>query len=195
MAPLKLTKQHRLGIISASVLLGGLTVVLVALLQFILADAAGSAGGDASFIWSVCLGSAVGVAACFAMLPTFKSKGGRIIFAFAVALFVGWVCADRWSSPVLQPERFVRGQIEGTMENTYTLIPWSPTQSRGEYYSTPPARTTADAFQAVADEQISDGIGFLARTVVFNLASGVEGLPLDKRSQERACERAYLQLS
>lgn len=181
--PLKLTKQHRLGIISASLLLGGLTVVLVALLQFILADVAGSAGGDAAFIWWVCLGSALGVAACFAMLPTFKSKAARIIFAFAVALFAGYVCADRWSSPVLQPERFVRGQIEGTMENTYTLIPWSPTQSRGEYYSTPPARTTADAFQAVADEQISDGIGFLARTVVFNLASGVEGLPLDREAK------------
>ena len=90
--PLKLTKQHRLGIISASLLLGGLTVVLVALLQFILADAAGTAGGDASFIWWVCFGSAAGVGACFAMLPTFKSKGGRIIFAFAVALFAGWVC-------------------------------------------------------------------------------------------------------
>jgi len=181
--PLKLTKQHRLGIISASLLFGGLTVVLVALLQFILADAAGSSGGDATFIWWVCLGSATGVAACFALLPTFKSKAGRIIFAFAVTLFAGWVCADRWSSPVLQPERFVRGQIEGTMENTYTLIPWSPTQSRGEYYSTPPARTTADAFQAVADEQITDGIGFLARTVVFNLASGVDGLPLDKEAK------------
>jgi ABC-type dipeptide/oligopeptide/nickel transport system permease subunit len=178
--PLKLTRQHRLGIISTSLVLGGLIVVLVALLQFILADSAGSGGGDASFINWVCYGSAIVIAACLAMLPTFKGKGARVIFAFGIALFVGWVCADRWTSPVLQPERFVRGQIEGTMENTYTLIPWSPTQSRGEYYSTPPARTTADAFQAVADDQIEDGIGFLARTVVFNLASGVDGLPLDR---------------
>ncbi len=181
--PLKMTRQHRLGIISASLVLGGLTVVLVALLQFVLADVAGSGGGDLAFIYMVCFGSALFVAACLALLPTFKAKSARVIFAFAVALFVGWVCADRWTSPVLQPERFVRGQIEGTMENTYTLIPWSPTQSRGEYYSTPPAQTTADAFQSVADDQIEDGIGFLARTVVFNLASGVEGLPLDREAK------------
>ncbi len=181
--PIGMTKQHRLGIISASLLLGGLTVVLVALLQFVLSDLAGSGGGEGGFVWAVCLGSAIAVGACFAMLPTFNSKVARIIFAFSVTMFSGWVCADRWSSPVLQPERFVRGQIEGTMENTYTLIPWSPTQSRGEYYSTPPARTTADAFQTVADEQISDGIGFLARTVVFNLASGIDGLPMDKQAK------------
>ena len=182
--PLKLTKQHRLGIISASLLLGGAdrraggpSPIHSRLMRH------GSAEGMPRSSGGSVLGSAAGVGACFAMLPTFKSKAARIIFAFAVALFAGWVCADRWSSPVLQPDRFVRGQIDGTMENTYTLIPWSPTQSRGEYYSTPPARTTADAFQAVAESRSPMASDSSREPWSSTWHQVVEGLPLDKEAK------------
>ena len=145
--PMGITRQRKLGLVTAATLISGLIVVMVALLQFLLMPADGSGGSGSSLAAWICLGSAAIAGLLFAPLPTFGRFPGRFIFAMTIALLTGFICLDRWSAPVLQPERFVRGQIAGTMDNTYTLIPWSPTQSRGEYYSISPSTSTTSAFQ------------------------------------------------
>ncbi|MEC7352132.1 MAG: ABC transporter permease, partial [Planctomycetota bacterium] len=186
--PLGITRQRKLGLVTAATLISGLIVVMVALLQFLLTPADGSGGSGSSLAVWICLGSAVLAGLTFSPLPTFDRFPGRFVFAMTIALLTGFICLDRWSSPVLQPERFVRGQIAGTMENTYTLIPWSPTQSRGEYYSISPSTSTTSAFRRLADERISDGIGYLARTIVFNLSGRIEGLPLSRSNKDLLVE-------
>ena len=186
--PMGIPRQRKLGLVTAATLISGLIVVMVALLQFLLMPADGSGGSGSSLASWICLGSAAIAGLLFAPLPTFGRFPGRFIFAMTIALLTGFICLDRWSAPVLQPERFVRGQIAGTMDNTYTLIPWSPTQSRGEYYSISPSTSTTSAFQRLSDERISDGIGYLARTIVFNLSGKIEGLPLSRSNKDQLVE-------
>ena len=178
--PLSINKQHRTGLICAAAFLGGMTVVLVAVLRYTLVgEAATESSQSAWFPWAVSLGAGLGVAIVTGWLPTFGRAWARIAFALVIALSSGAICADRWSAPVLNPERFVRGQEEGTLDNTYTIVPWSPTQSRAVYYSKPPAQTAADAYRAVADSRIRDGIAFYARAIAFNIkADPAQGLPL-----------------
>ena len=83
------------------------------------------------------------------------------------------------SGPSVTPDRFVRGERDGEMENIYTLIPWSPTQSEAVFYSRRPTTTVSNAYQMVADEQLDDGIAFFIRTVVFNISPRLEGLRID----------------
>ena len=186
--PLGISRQKKLGLITTGALIAGLIVVLIALLQFLLMPGDGSGDQGSVFSWWVCLGSALGIAVILCLLPTFKSIPGRILFAFIIAFVTGFICLDRWSAPVLQPDRFVRGQDAGTMSNTFTLIPWSPTQSKGEFYSIAPTNTTSDAFRKIADERIGDGIGYLARTVIFNLSGSIEGLPLSRTNKDNLVE-------
>ena len=181
--PIGLTRQRKLGLITAAATIGGAIVVLIALLQYMFMPEDGSAGEWSPFSLWVCFGSSVAIGLVLFMLPTFKSIPARAIFAFVIALVAGLVCIDRWSSPVLQPDRFVRGEYAGTMSNTYTLIPWSPTQSRGEYYSIAPRNTTGDAFEMLAKDRLNDGVGYLARTVVFNLGGSIEGMPLSRQNK------------
>ena len=181
--PIGITRQRKLGLITSASVIAGTIVILIALLQYMFMPGDGSAGEWSSFSVWVCLGSSFAVGLVLCMLPTFRSIPARVVFAFAIAFIAGLVCIDRWSSPVLQPDRFVRGESDGTMSNTYTLIPWSPSQSRGEYYSIPPRKTTGDAFEMIAGDRLNDGVGYLARTVVFNLGGSIEGLPLSRQNK------------
>ncbi|MDG2031069.1 MAG: ABC transporter permease [Phycisphaerales bacterium] len=181
--PMGVTRQLKLGWICSAALLCGLIVVLIATLRYALV------GGDVTiwaqsvwFKWTICLGSALTIALLFFWLPTFKSMLPRIAFAILISLLAGLISADRWSEPVLTPERFIRGQEEGKLQNTYTIIPWSPTQSRAVFYSRKPVRTAADAYRTQAENRIDDGVAYYARAVIFNLKS-VEGeLPLRNKT-------------
>ena len=125
--PMGLTRQHKLGLICAAALLGGITVVLIPTMEYtIVGDEVTDLSRAAWFPWALGLGSGFAVGVVLFWMPTFKSMGARIVFALLVGLLSGAVYADRWSAPVLNPERFIRGQEEGTYENTFTLIPWSP---------------------------------------------------------------------
>ena len=181
--PMGVNRQLKLGWICSAALLCGLIVVLIATLRYSIV------GSDVT-VWSqsvwfkqtICFGSALVIALLFFWLPTFKTMLPRIAFALLISLFAGLVSADRWSEPVLTPERFIRGQDEGKLRNTYTIIPWSPTQSRAVFYSKRPVRTAADAYRNQAESRIDDGVAYYARAVVFNLKP-VEGeLPFRKKT-------------
>lgn len=182
--PMGLTRQHKLGLICAAALLGGITVVLIPTMEYaIVGDEVTDLSRAAWFPWALSLGSGFAVGVVLFWMPTFKSMGARIVFALLVVLLSGAVYADRWSAPVLNPERFIRGQEEGTYENTFTLIPWSPTQSRAVFYSKPPAETAEEAYRSVADERINDGVAYFARAITFNISPHVEGMPLTRTTQ------------
>lgn len=183
--PLGVTRQLKLGWICSASLLCGLIVVLIATLRYSLVgdDVTDWAQTD-WFKWTLCLGSALAIAVLFFWLPTFKSMLPRVVFALLVCLFAGLISANRWSEPVLNPERFVRGQEEGKLENTYTIIPWSPTQSRAVFYSRRPVQTAADSYKMEARDRIVDGVAYYARAIVFNIKP-VEGeLLLNKENKQ-----------
>ena len=182
--PISMGKQHRLGLISAAALLSGTIIVAIATLRYLLVgDEVSDLSQSAGFKWYVAMGTSVVVAMLLFWLPTFRPVLGRVVFTLAICLFTGYVSADRWTAPVLNPERFIRGQDDGAFENTYTLVPWSPTQSRPVFYSRKPARTAANAYQLVAETRVQDGVAFYARAIVFNLKQSKESLPLTKESR------------
>ncbi len=181
--PMGVTRQLKLGWICSAALLCGLIVVLIATLRYALVGSDVTVWAQSDwFKWTICLGSALVIALLFFWLPTFKSILPRIAFAVLISLLAGVITADRWSEPVLTPERFIRGQEEGKLRNTYTIIPWSPTQSRAVFYSKKPVRTAADAYRSQAESRIDDGVAYYARAVVFNLKP-IEGeLPLRNKT-------------
>ena len=181
--PMGVNRQLKLGWICSAALLCGLIVVLIATLRYSIVGSDVTVWSQSVwFKWTICIGSALVIALLFFWLPTFKTMLPRIAFALLISLFAGLISADRWSEPVLTPERFIRGQDEGKLRNTYTIIPWSPTQSRAVFYSRKPVRTAADAYRSQAESRIDDGVAYYARAVVFNLKP-VEGeLPLRKKT-------------
>ena len=179
--PIPMGKQHRLGLISGAALLSGTIVVSVATLRYLLVgDEVTALSQTVGFKWFLTLGTSLVVALLLFWLPTFRPIWGRIVFTLLICLFTGFVAADRWTAPVLNPERFIRGQEDGAFENTFTLVPWSPTQSRPVFYSREPARTAADAYRLVAENRVQDGVAFYARAIVFNLKPDADSLPLNK---------------
>ena len=186
--PMAMSRQRRLGLICAAALLGGTAVVLVALFQYqFLENASNELKNWGGLPWSVGLGCSMFVVLILFWLPTFESISGRVIFALLITLFTGVVIADRWTQPTLNPERFVRGQFDGTMENTYTIIPWSPTQSRAVFYSRVPSSSVGGSYELVADERLADGIVFYVQTVAFNLKKTDE-LPITREVEGQLAE-------
>ena len=179
--PMELKRQHRLGILCAAALMAGLTVVVIPAAHYVIVgDEVTEWSQAAWFHWTLSLVGAFVIGCALFWLPTFKSLIARIIFTLVVVFASGAIYADRWTAPVLNPESFVRGQEDGKYENTFTLIPWSPTQSRAVFYSKPPAETAADAYRSVAVDRVSDGIAFYARAFTFNVSPRIEGLPLTR---------------
>ena len=177
--PIATSKQKRLGIICAAATLAGLVVILIALAQYLFADAGQDILAWSLFPWLVSFGSGLVVLLLLFWIAPFEGLPLKLVFSTSMVVLTCLVCADRWVAPAVSADSFVRGQIEGTQRNTYTLIPWSPTQSNAAFFSRSPASTVESAYRTVAEEQLDDGIAFFIRTVAFNLSPDLEGLPLD----------------
>ncbi len=177
--PIPTSKQKRLGIICAAATLAGMVVILVALVRYLFADSGQDVLSWNLFPWLVSLGSGLMVLSLFFWIVPFEGLPLKMSFATVMVLIASLVCVDRWVAPTVSPDSFVRGQIEGTQDNIYTLIPWSPTQSNAAFFSRNPASTVEGAYRTVAEDQLEDGIAFFVRTVAFNLSARLDGLPLD----------------
>ena len=144
-----LARSYRLGIIGAVVLQAGITLIAIWVLSGI------ARGNDASewmrvgeengsLRWTVSFAVA-GVVALFSlMLPTFHRLLARLPLVALVLVGTALIGADRWSPPIATFDRYVSGEMQGTLENTYTLVPWSPNQSRTDFYLIEPMTTVAE---------------------------------------------------
>lgn len=176
--PLATSRQRRLGVICSAAILAGGIVILISLVQYMFADASQDLLAWDAFPWIVSFGAGGILLASLFWVAPFNRMSVRLLFSAAVVVVTALVCGDRWVSPAVSPESFVRAQTEGTQRNIYTIIPWSPTQSSSEFFSRAPASTVSGAYMTVADDQLDDGIAFFIRTVAFNLSPRIEGLPL-----------------
>lgn len=74
-----------------------------------------------------------GVVALLALLvPTCESRIGRSIAVLLVALGAGTLVVDRWADPLIDYESYIEDEAAGTLKATWTLVPWSPNQSRSD---------------------------------------------------------------
>ena len=177
--PLGVSRQKRLGVVCVAGMLAGLVVILIAFVQYLFAGAGQDILAWDLFPYIVSFGCGAIVLLLLFWAVPFEGIARKLLFGAAVIVLTGFICSDRWVSPTVSPDNFVRGQIDGTQRNTYTLVPWSPTQSNAAFFSRRPVTTVAQAYRTVADEQLQDGIAFFIRTVAFNLSPRLEGLPLD----------------
>ncbi|MFZ9691998.1 MAG: ABC transporter permease, partial [Phycisphaerales bacterium] len=72
------------------------------------------------------------------VVPTCDSRLGRIAAALVVAFGAGTLVVDRWVDPLVDYDAFIEGEQAGTMRNTWTVVPWSPNQSRSDLYLVKP---------------------------------------------------------
>jgi peptide/nickel transport system permease protein len=83
------------------------------------------------------------------------------------------VIVDRFDPPRPNYDRFIDLELKGRYENVYTVIPWSPTQARTNFYVLPPGTTV------VSKEPDALDTSFGART----FALGTDSVGQDVLSQ------------
>ena len=179
--PLGTSRQKRLGVICAAAVLAGLVIILIALVQYKLSDAGQDLLAWNLFPWLVSFGSGAAVLLLFFWIAPFEGIPLKLAFSVATIAVTCLICTDRWVAPTFSPNSFVLAQMEGKQRNTYTLVPWSPTQADPAFFNRSPATTVKGAYRSVAQEQLDDGIAFYVRNVAFNLSPNIEGLPMNGR--------------
>lgn len=177
--PLAASRQKRLGVICAAAVLAGLVIILIALVQYQMSDAGQDVLAWNLFPWLVSFGSGAVVLLLFFWIAPFEGIPLKFAFSAATIAVTCLICTDRWVAPTFSPNSFVLKQMEGKQRNTYTLIPWSPTQADPAFFNRSPATTVKGAYRSVAEDQLDDGIAFYIRTVAFNLSPRIEGLPMN----------------
>ncbi|MBC02403.1 MAG: hypothetical protein CMJ34_03735 [Phycisphaerae bacterium] len=177
--PLAASRQKRLGVICAAAVLAGLVIILIALVQYQMSDAGQDVLAWNLFPWLVSFGSGAVVLLLFFWIAPFEGIPLKFAFSAATIAVTCLICTDRWVAPTFSPNSFVLKQMEGKQRNTYTLIPWSPTQADPAFFNRSPATTVKGAYRSVAEDQLDDGIDFYIRTVAFNLSPRIEGLPMN----------------
>ncbi|MHC4833705.1 MAG: ABC transporter permease [Planctomycetota bacterium] len=75
-------------------------------------------------------GATTGLLAAF--VPTCDSRVGRLAAVLLVAFGAGTLVVDRWSDPLIDYESYIEEEAAGTLRATWTLVPWSPNQSRSD---------------------------------------------------------------
>ncbi|MDA1008553.1 MAG: ABC transporter permease [Planctomycetota bacterium] len=143
-------RGRRIGLVAAFALQAGLSVVICGGVASWLLNDEGSAwvrsvGRLNSTAWIAAAIVSIIVAAMIVWLPTFKSRKHRALFVVLTAVISTSAIASRWIEPVAMLDRFAEGEAAGTLVNTWTIVPWSPEQSRTDAYLEPPGTTFAEA--------------------------------------------------
>ena len=147
--PMPLARSTRLGMLVVAALQAGF---IVAVGTGVSSWVRGSGAPDWAFEWSretwFPTAAAAAIALVFTLLavgiPTCDSRLGRIAAALVVAFGAGTLVVDRWVDPLVDYDAFIEGEQAGTMRNTWTVVPWSPNQSRSDLYLVEPGRAIGD---------------------------------------------------
>lgn len=144
------TRGPRLGLLCVFALQAGLTVVAAGGVRAIVMDDGGSewmrsVARSAATPWvaASCTALLMGLA-CVRLVPV-KRAGRKFLFAGIVGGVCTLAIGSRWVEPVAILDRFTEGQAAGTLENTWTIVPFGADQSRTDCYLEPPGTTFAAA--------------------------------------------------
>jgi peptide/nickel transport system permease protein len=169
---IRLTRSHRIGVLIAAAVQCGVSLLTAELIGDWLLDVEQSegirsfAGEHASLVpW---VGAVIGaVVGALIMIPlaTFPSRAARIVLIVLVATASTVIAADRFSPPLSNYDRYIDRELTGRYENTWAIIPWSPTQARTAFYTLQPGSTVESR---IPD---SDGTFFGKRTFLLGTDS------------------------
>lgn len=147
-AMVRLTRSHRLGILIAAAVQCGLAIVIAGAIGDWLSSPERIGGlrefaversGFVPWIAAVS-GGVLGVLGGL-VFPTFASKGGRVLVLGVVLVASVVIAAERFDPPLSNYDRFIDRELTGEFANTWTVIPWSPSQARTAFYTLPPGTT------------------------------------------------------
>lgn len=145
---IRLTRSHRLGILIAASVQCGLAIVVAGAVGDWLAsperlgavrEFAIERASLVPWIGGIA-GALVGVVGGI-VFPTFESKLGRLAVIALVALASTLIAAERFDPPLANYDRFIDRELAGEYENTWAVIPWSPSQARTSFYTLEPGTT------------------------------------------------------
>jgi len=167
-----LSRSVRLGMLVVAAVQAGFTVALGGAIS---AWVRSAGAGDALVAWGPQLWFQAAVAGGLGVVfgglavgvPTVDSRLGRIAAAVVVAIGAGFLVVDRWADPLVDYDAFIEAEQRGEMRLTWTLIPWSPNQSRTDLYLVDPGVRVGDRIGVDASE------GFGAR--LFMMGSDAVG--------------------
>jgi len=169
---LRLKRSHRLGILCAAVVQGGFAVVIAGWVGDWLTAPNAEPGvrsfalENASMVpWLVGGGISLILAFACVFMPTFRKTTARIMLVSVIGMVSTLVIVDRFDPPRANYDRFIDLELKGQYENIYTVIPWSPTQARTNFYVLPPG--------TIVDSREPDALdtSFGARTFILGTDS------------------------
>jgi peptide/nickel transport system permease protein len=140
-----LTRSHRLGVLIAAGMQCGVSIIAAGLLGDWLTDPEQSEGirtfatEQVTIVpWlSATIGAVIG-AVVMVPFTTFKSRGARVILICLIASLSTMIAADRFAPPLSNYDRYIDRELAGRYENTWAIVPWSPTQARTSFYTLEP---------------------------------------------------------
>ncbi len=94
--------------------------------------------------WVAPLVLSIGLGFFLFWLPSFKNVWIRLVVFGVLTTIITGIVAERWSPPIAMYDRFIEGEDSGQYENIYTIIPWSPYQSRTDLYEVQPGNAVGD---------------------------------------------------
>lgn len=101
-----------------------------------------------------------GFAALFALAALWFPTADRMRWRIGVALVAAAIAvpcvASRWTTPLIDFDRYGERELGGEWRATYTLVPWSPDQSRSDCYNVPPGTTLSERDPALAGTRLGD---------------------------------------
>ncbi|MHC4247184.1 MAG: hypothetical protein ACYSUU_10325, partial [Planctomycetota bacterium] len=106
--PLRATRQWRLGLVCAFTAMAGSVVVLIAFVQYLIADSDAEILSAPWLPWTVSFAVSTAVLLCLFWLVPVRGVSAKFVVSAILLLLTGAICADRWVQPVVTPERFVR---------------------------------------------------------------------------------------
>ena len=169
---LRLKRSHRLGILCAAVLQAGFSVVIAGWVADWLTapnaepDIRAFVIENASAVpWLIGGGISLILAILCVFLPTFRGMAARVALVAVIGGVSTLVIVDRFDPPRANYDRFIDLELKGQYQSVYTVIPWSPTQARTNFYVLPPG--------TIVDSEEPDAVdtSFGARTFVLGTDS------------------------
>ncbi|MBC24574.1 MAG: ABC transporter permease [Phycisphaerae bacterium] len=159
--PMKIGRGHRLGMLITLGILSGLIIVLASAVSGYFGDSGASrwAREIEQTAWFVPVSTSVICIICgagFLFIPFVDRILPRTVLVVVTCLLTGLAVGSRWNEPLINYEKYQEMAADGDARAWYTLVPWSPNESRTDLYVVPPGLTVKEKLDEMSEKPFGD---------------------------------------
>ncbi|MDZ4753615.1 MAG: ABC transporter permease [Phycisphaerae bacterium] len=173
--PISLPRSLRLGALVAAAVQSGAIVVGSLLVAAWFADPERSAAirtwqASPALPWLIASAMGVLTIGVWMWIPTFEQRFARFGAAVLVASITVLCVCERWSSPLVNYDIYEELQTDAasiaSTDVVFTIVPWSPDQSRSDCYNVRPGTTLGERVPALIGTPLAPRVYLLGTDTV-----------------------------